>query len=29
MYDELTVLDVHAHVTVPQAANAFLLDMLA
>lgn len=29
MYDELKVLDVHAHVTVPQAANAFLLDMLA
>ena len=29
MYDELKVLDVHAHVTVPQTANAFLLDMLA
>lgn len=29
MYDELKVLDVHAHVSVPQLANSVLLSMLA
>ena len=28
MYQDIPVLDVHGHVTVPQAANSFLIMML-